>query len=44
MVFDDSLAREDWGWESRIPLASLVEIMITNLRRIYEEKKDTNPV
>jgi hypothetical protein len=31
-VFDDSVARADWGWEARIPLSSLVEIMITNLR------------
>ena len=31
-VFHNSVAREDWGWEARIPLASLVEIMITNLR------------
>jgi hypothetical protein len=26
------VARRDWGWEARIPLSSLVEIMITNLR------------
>jgi hypothetical protein len=27
------VARKDWGWEAKIPLASLVEIMITNLRQ-----------
>ena len=31
-VFDDSLARQDWGWKHRIGLEQLVDIMITNLR------------
>ncbi|XP_023329810.1 L-threonine 3-dehydrogenase, mitochondrial [Eurytemora carolleeae] len=39
MVFDDSIARQDWGWKPSIPLDSLVEIMITNLRRLYKEKE-----
>jgi len=37
MVFDDSLARQDWGWKHRIGLEQLVDIMITNLRRIYKK-------
>jgi len=37
LVFDDSLARAEWGWESRIPVEKLVEIMITNLRRVYNK-------
>jgi hypothetical protein len=40
MVFDDSMARKDWGWNPSIPLDSLVEIMITNLRRMYKEKEN----
>ena len=31
-VFDDSLARKDWGWQHNIGLEQLVDIMITNLR------------
>ena len=31
-VFDDSLARADWGWQHSIGLEQLVDIMITNLR------------
>ena len=31
-VFDDSLARGDWGWQHKIGLEQLVDIMITNLR------------
>lgn len=38
MVFDDSVARQDWGWQESIPLEKLVEIMITNLRRIYKKE------
>jgi len=38
MVFDDSAARKDWGWNHDIPLENLVEIMIVNLRRIYAEQ------
>merc|ERR1711971_56500 len=37
MVFDDSLARADWGWQHNIGLEQLVDIMITNLRRIYKK-------
>ena len=37
-MFDDSVARQDWGWEARIPLARLVEIMITNLRHRIKAK------
>ena len=33
-MFDDSVARADWGWQPKIPLESLVEIMITNLRSV----------
>jgi len=39
MVFDDSVARQDWGWKHNISMEALVEIMITNLRRIYAEEK-----
>jgi len=38
MVFDDSCARQDWGWNHDIPLENLVEIMIVNLRRLYKEQ------
>jgi len=36
-VFDDSLAREEWGWEHNTSLEKLVEIMITNLRKTYNK-------
>ena len=36
-VFDDSMARAEWGWEHKIPLEKLVEIMITNLRTVYNK-------
>lgn len=32
---DDSRAREDWGWESRISLDEMTEIMLTNLKDQY---------
>ena len=38
MVFDDSLSRQEWGWQHHIDLSKLVEIMITNLRREFEKK------
>ena len=38
MVFDDELARQEWGWQHDIDLAGLVEIMITNLRQVYSEQ------
>lgn len=34
-VFDDSQARHDWGWQHDCDLSQLVDIMITNLKRIY---------
>lgn len=37
MVFDDSLAREEWGWRHSIGLEQLVDIMISNLRRVYNK-------
>merc|ERR1719228_508467 len=37
MVFDDSLAREEWGWQHSIGLEQLVDIMISNLRRVYNK-------
>jgi len=37
MVFDDSLARAEWGWQHNIPLEKLVEIMITNLKGVYQK-------
>ena len=33
-VFDDSLAREEWGWKHSIGLEQLVDIMISNLRYV----------
>ena len=39
MVFDDSLSRKEWGWSHDIDLAKLVEIMITNLKRVYADQK-----
>jgi len=38
MVFDDSLSRQEWGWNHDIDLARLVEIMITNLKTVYADK------
>ena len=37
-VFDDSLSRQEWGWNHDIDLARLVEIMITNLKTVYADK------
>ena len=34
-VFDDSQARKDWGWQHDYNLEQLVDIMISNLKRIY---------
>ena len=31
-VIDDSEARQDWGWQHKIGLEELVDIMITNLK------------
>jgi len=39
MVFDDSVARQDWGWQHTMDMPDLVEIMITNLRRIFAEEE-----
>ena len=36
MIFDDNQAREDWGWKHDYDLEHLVDIMITNLKRIYK--------
>ena len=30
-IIDDSEARQDWGWQPKIGLEQLVDIMITNL-------------
>ncbi|MBP3198777.1 MAG: NAD-dependent epimerase/dehydratase family protein, partial [Butyrivibrio sp.] len=32
---DDSEARKDWGWESKISLDEMTEIMLTNLKDKY---------
>ena len=40
MVFDDQLARQEWDWQHDIDLAGLVEIMITNLRRVYSQQSN----
>ena len=37
-VFDDSQAREDWGWKHHVDLDQLVDVMITNLKRIYKKE------
>ena len=37
-VFDDSQARKDWGWKHECDLEQLVDIMITNLKRIYQKE------
>ena len=39
MVFDDSLSRQEWGWNHDIDLAKLVEIMITNLKKTYPKQE-----
>jgi len=36
-VFDDSQARQDWGWQHHIDLEQLVDIMIRNLKIIYQK-------
>ena len=36
-VFDDNQARQDWGWEHKYDLDQLVDVMITNLKRIYNK-------
>jgi len=36
-VFDDSQARQDWGWQHDYDLDHLVEIMINNLKKVYTE-------
>ena len=36
MIFDDNQARQDWGWKHDYDLEHLVDIMITNLKRIYK--------
>ena len=36
MVFDDNQAKQDWGWKPDYDLEQLVDIMITNLKRIYK--------
>ncbi|WP_026451741.1 NAD-dependent epimerase/dehydratase family protein [Aequorivita capsosiphonis] len=33
---DDSEARKDWGWESKISLDEMTEIMLTNLKDKYQ--------
>lgn len=38
-VFDDSMARQDWGWQPDYGIEQLVDVMITNLRRIYASGK-----
>jgi hypothetical protein len=39
-VLDDSLAQKDWGWHHRIDLDTLVDIMIDNLKPIYEAENE----
>ena len=34
-VFNDSLARTEWGWEPSVSLVTLVEIIINNLSKFY---------
>jgi len=41
MIFDDSSARTDWSWKENIPLDKLVDIMITNLRKVYTDDPST---
>jgi len=36
-VFDDSEARKDWGWNHNYGIEELCDIMITNLKTIYEK-------
>jgi len=38
-VFDDSKARADWRWSPSYDIDRLVDIMIDNLRPIYDKKK-----
>jgi hypothetical protein len=34
------LAQKDWGWHHRIDLDTLVDIMIDNLKPIYEAENE----
>lgn len=38
-VIDDSEARQDWGWQHKIGLEELVDIMITNLKPILHKSE-----
>ncbi|XP_077546399.1 L-threonine dehydrogenase [Haemaphysalis longicornis] len=35
-VFDDSNARQDWGWKHTYDLAQMCKIMVDNLRPVYQ--------
>ena len=39
MVFDDSGARNDWGWKHDYDIDHLVEFMLDYLTPLYESKK-----
>ena len=38
-VFDDSVARRDWGWRHQSGIEELADIMIDGLRPIYAEER-----
>jgi len=38
-VFDDSEARKDWGWSHHFGIDELCDVMITNLKTIYNDKE-----
>lgn len=39
---DDSLARKDWNWKPKYNLSQLVQTMIENVRKQYEEDRKNN--
>ena len=38
-MFDDSVARRDWGWRHQSGIEELADIMIDGLRPIYAEER-----
>ena len=39
-VFDDSVARRDWGWRHELGVEELADIMIDGLRPVYAKEKE----
>ena len=39
-VFDDSVARRDWGWRHELGVEELADIMIDGLRPVYAKERE----